>query len=94
MQIRGIIQSAALEENPPGSDTIELVVWVQGVGRGQPRRLIVPYTLLLDDPTLDPDSIVGHGFEAEAEPDPTDPRRWLIARITFASSRVLREPEV
>jgi hypothetical protein len=43
MHLRGIVQAADLEENPPGSDRIELVLRVQGVGPGQPRRIVIPY---------------------------------------------------
>jgi hypothetical protein len=32
MQIEGIAQTAALAENPPGSDRIEVVIPVQGMG--------------------------------------------------------------
>ncbi len=67
MRIRGIVRTATLEENPPGSDQIEMVLRVQGVGPGQPRTLVVPYELLLADPDLDADAIQGKGFEAEAE---------------------------
>jgi hypothetical protein len=57
MQFRGIVMTAALEENPPGSDRIELVLWLQGVGPGKPRRIVVPYELLLSDPSLDADHV-------------------------------------
>jgi hypothetical protein len=90
MHLRGIIQSATLEENPPGSEQIEMVLRVQGVGAGQPRKVIVPYALLLEDASLDPESIQGRAFEADVEID--DAGRWLVARIAFAS-RVLRPPE-
>ena len=55
MQIRGIVQRAELVENPPGSDRIEMVLWGQGVGPNKPRSIVVPYELLLQDPSLDPD---------------------------------------
>lgn len=86
MQIRGIVQTAELEERPPGSGTIEMVLRVQGVGAGQPRRLVVPYALLLADESLDPDLITGRGFEAEVE---LEAERWLVARINLAG-RLLR----
>ena len=82
MQIRGIVRTAVLEEDPPGSGTIELVLSVQGVGAGQPRKLVIPYELLLADETLDPDLIAGRGFEAEIELQGT---RWLVSRIAFAA---------
>ncbi|HMB08018.1 MAG TPA: hypothetical protein VKP69_30355 [Isosphaeraceae bacterium] len=90
MHLRGIIQTATLEENPPGGEVIEMVLRVQGVGAGQPRRLIIPYTLLLQDESLEPEAIAGRGFEADVEQD--DVARWVVVRIAFAS-RVLRPSE-
>jgi hypothetical protein len=89
MEIHGIIQSAQLEEYPPGTDTIEMVLKVQGVGAGQPRRLVIPFGLLLAEPTLDPESVAGHGFEAEVHE--AAPGRWEVERITVAQRRILRE---
>ncbi|MBV8077234.1 MAG: hypothetical protein JO284_12585 [Planctomycetaceae bacterium] len=89
MHIRGIIQSAALEEHPPDSGTIEMVLRVQGVGPSQPRTLVIPYARLLQDESLDPDAIARRGFEAEIEPD--EDGRWIIQTIAFAS-RILRPP--
>src|SRR5215472_4815691 len=67
MRIRGIVRTATLEENPPESDRIELVLRVQGVGPGQPRTFVVPYELLLADPDLDPDAVQGKRFDAEVD---------------------------
>ena len=69
MRIKGIVRTGTLEENPPGSDRIEMTLKVQGVGAGQPRTLVVPYDLLLGDNSLDPDEVAGKGFEADAEPE-------------------------
>jgi len=91
MQIRGIVQTAVLEENPPGGDRIEMVLWGQGVGPNKPRSFVVPYELLLQDPALDPDLVRGHGFEARIEQD--DAGRWVALEIGFASGRVLRAAE-
>jgi hypothetical protein len=90
MHIRGIVQSATLEEPESGGEAIELVLRVQGVGPGQPRALIIPYDLLLQDESLDPDAIKGRGFEADAEQ--AGDKRWVVTRIAFAS-RVLRPSE-
>jgi hypothetical protein len=90
MHLRGIVQTASLDENPPGSDTIEMTLRLQGVGPGQPRKAVIPYAMLLDDDSLDPEAIAGRAFEAEVEQD--DQKRWLVSRITFAS-RVLRAPD-
>ena len=43
MRIRGIVRVATLEENPPGSDQIEMLIRAQGVRPEQPRLLVVPY---------------------------------------------------
>src|SRR5271169_4297207 len=65
MRIHGIVRIATLEENPPGSDRIEMHIRVQGVRPDQPRLLVVPYELLLGDQTLEPDQVQGKGFDAE-----------------------------
>jgi hypothetical protein len=88
MRIRGIVQSATLQENPPGTDQIEMVLRVQGVGPGQPRILVVPYELLLTDEGLDPDLVPGKGFQAEVGEDPSG--RWIVLEVVFAEGRVLR----
>jgi hypothetical protein len=89
MQLRGIVRAARLEENPPGTDRIEMVLGVQGVRPGQPRALIVPYELLLGDASLDPDSVLGKGFQAEAAQDGSG--RWIVQEIAVAGGRVLRD---
>ena len=91
MRIRGIVRTATLEENPPGSDRIELILRVQGVGPGQPRTLVVPYELLLAEPDLDADDAAGRRFEADA--DETDPGRWVVSEIAFATGNLLRKPD-
>jgi hypothetical protein len=90
MHLHGLIQSARLEENPRESDTIEMVLKVQGVGPSQPRTLVIPFELLVQDEMLDPDAIARRAFDAEVEQDPAG--RWVVRSIAFAS-RVLREPE-
>jgi hypothetical protein len=91
MRIRGIVRTAKLEEDPPGSDRIEMVLRVQGVGPDQPRALVIPYELLLADAELDADAVQGKGFEADV--DQTEPGRWIVAEIAFATGRVLRRPD-
>ena len=91
MRIRGIVRTATLEENPPGSDQIEMALRAQGVGAGQPRVLIVPYEVLLQNPSLDPELIQGKGFQAEVVED--EAGRWVVVEISLASGRVLRDPE-
>jgi len=91
MQLRGIVRTATLEENPPGTDQIEMVLRVQGVRPGQPRVLVVPYELLLGDETLDADQVLGKGFQAEAVEDASG--RWVVVAIDVAGGRMLRAPE-
>ncbi len=91
MQIHGIVRTAVLTENPPGSEVIELVLKVQGVGAGQPRTIVVPYELLLEHPEIDADQVSGHGFRAEVEEE--SPGRWVAIAVGFADGRVLRRPE-
>jgi hypothetical protein len=91
MIIRGIARTVTLEENPPGSDRIEMVLRVQGVGPNQPRLLVIPYELLLRDESLEPEQVQGKGFQAEVAED--DARRWIVSEISLASGRVLRTAE-
>jgi hypothetical protein len=91
MRIRGIVRTASLEEDPPGSDQITMVIRVQGVRPEQPRLLVIPYGLLLADPDLGPEEVQGKGFEAEVAQD--EARRWIVAEIALASGRVLRPPD-
>lgn len=91
MHMHGIVQSATLHENPPGSELIELVLRVQGVGAGQPRTIVVPYEVLLREADLDPETIAGHAFQAEVLED--GPKRWVVREIAFGDGRVLRDDE-
>jgi hypothetical protein len=91
MRIRGIVRVATLEENPPGSDRIEMLIRVQGVRPDQPRLLVIPHDVLLRDSALEPELVQGKAFEAEVNEDPSG--RWVIAEIAFAADRVLRDLE-
>ena len=88
MQIRGVVRVAQLQEHPPGSDRIEMVLSVQGVGPSQPRRLVIPYEFLVREEGLEPESVVGRGFLAEVGQDAE--RRWVIHEWTLAPQSVLR----
>jgi hypothetical protein len=90
MRIRGVVRTAELAEDPAGNDQVELVLGLQGVGRDQPRRIVVPFALLIADPSLDPDTVAGRGVEAEVELDGAG--RWVVSRVAFAG-RVLRPQE-
>ena len=90
MQLRGIVMSAALDENPPGSERIELTLWLQGVGPGKPRRIVVPYELLLSDPCARRRSRPGPRLRGRGRARRAG--RWIVAAIGFADGRVLRDP--
>jgi hypothetical protein len=91
MRIKGIVRVATLEENPPGSEQIEMLIRAQGVRPEQPRLLVIPYELLLRDDSIEPDQVQGKGFEAEVQEDSTG--RWVVIEIAFATGRVLRSEE-
>ena len=88
MIVRGFIRSADLEERPPGSEQIELMLRVQGVGPGQPRVIVVPHGLLISDPSLDPEAMAGRSFAAEVSVDAEV--RWIVSQISLGA-RALRE---
>jgi hypothetical protein len=90
MTLRGFVMSADLEENPPGSDQIELWLRLQGVGPGQPRRIVVPYSYLLTDDTIDTDDVAGRAFEADVEE--VEPKRWEVQRLVLVG-KVLRSSD-
>jgi hypothetical protein len=90
MHLHGIIRTAILDETPPDSGNLEIVLKVQGVGAGQPRTMVIPHVILIQDDSLDPDVLVGRAFEADVDQD--EGGRWVVTRITFAS-KVLRPPE-
>jgi hypothetical protein len=88
VRIRGIIRGATLVEFPEGSDEIELSLELQGVGPGQPRWIVVPYKTLLEVPELEPETVLGHGFQAEVEQETA--KRWVVRSLEVAGSVVLR----
>lgn len=88
MHLHGIVMAAELVEEPPESGRIAMRMRLQGVGPGQPRRVVVPYELLLSDPSLDPDAVAGKAFQAEVIEG--SPGEWIVAAIAFAERRVLR----
>lgn len=89
MKLRGVVRSGELQENPPGSDRVELVLKLQGVGPTQPRTVVVPFETLVSDESLDPENVSGRGFDAEVIQD--EHGRWMVDEISFAS-KVLRPP--
>ncbi len=89
--IRGIVMSADLVENPPGSDSIEMHLRLQGVGPTAPRRIVIPFSMLINDESLEPESVAAHAFEADIEE--VEPKRWVASRITFTAKGILRSSE-
>ena len=90
MRIRGVVRTGELLEDPRDPNQVEMALRLQGVGPDQPRLIVVPFALLLADPTLDPDAVGGRRFEAEVSQ--AEDGRWLVAEIALAT-RVLREKE-
>jgi len=89
MHMHGIVMTATLQEDPRDPDQVELHLAVQGVGAGQPRRIVVPMSFLITNPDLDPDAIKGHSFQAEVFQEEGNPQ-WFVSTIEFAPGRVLR----
>jgi hypothetical protein len=87
VRLHGVIRGAELQAHPPGSDRVEMVLELQGVSPGQPRRIVVPYEMLLEDPSLDPDEVTGRRFDGDTEEDA--PGRHVVRRIELGA-RVLR----
>ncbi|MGE3820081.1 MAG: hypothetical protein AB7I30_11705 [Isosphaeraceae bacterium] len=88
MVLKGFIREALLQEHPEGSESVEMILKVQGVGPNQPRVVIVPFPLLLDQPELEPETVKGRSFAAEVEPD--DEGRWIVQALNLAG-RALRD---
>lgn len=88
MHMHGIVMTAELRDDPAVEAHVEMHLVVQGVGRGQPRRIVVPMHVLVANPEIDPDAIRGHAFQAEVEEEAAS--RWVVASIAFAVDRVLR----
>lgn len=88
MLLHGIVMKAELVESPAGGDSVDLALVLQGVGPAQPRQVYIPFSMLLEDPTIDPDSLRGHGIEAEVSLD--DSERWLVSSLRVKPKRVLR----
>jgi hypothetical protein len=91
MHLHGIVMAAELVEEPPESGRIEMALRIQGVGPGQPRRIIVPFERMLSDPSLEPDLVAGKAFQAEVIE--VESKRWEVVEIAFAERRILRENE-
>jgi hypothetical protein len=88
MQMHGIVMTAELVEAPNDPNSVEVHLMVQGVKPGQPRRVVIPMSVLVAQPDIEPEAIRGHGFEAEVIEE--GPKRWIVESIQFAARSVLR----
>ncbi len=91
MTIKGFIQSADLLQDPADENKVMLLARVQGVGQGQPRKILIPFELLVQQEDLDPDNMVGRAFLAHY--DEVIQATAIINSIEVGPGRVLRKPE-
>jgi hypothetical protein len=91
MMIKGFIQSAELVEDTSDADRVMMVARVQGVGAGQPRKILIPFEILVAQDDLDPDTMAGRAFLGTYEE--VIQAMALIQTIEVGPSRVLRKPE-
>lgn len=91
MTLKGFIQAAELVEDPAGDDRVMMLLRLQGVSPGQPRKMILPFELLLAQEDLDVDQMAGRAFRAECSA--VENGCGIAAAIEVGPSRVLRKPE-
>jgi len=91
MTIRGFIRSAELLQDPASEDRVNLLAAVQGVGPGQPRKILIPFEILVAQDDLDPDQLAGRAFRAEILC--VENGTGIIAAIEVGPGRILRESE-
>ena len=91
MTLRGFIRSAELLQDPHDENRVHLTASVQGVGPGQPRRILIPFEILLTLDDLDPDTVGGRAFRAEVET--VENGTGIVTAIEVGPGRVLRDPE-
>jgi len=87
--IKGFIRHAELREDPADADRVQLIASVQGVGPGQPRKILIPFEILVTHDELDADHMAGRAFRAEFET--VDNGAGVVTAIEVGPSRVLRE---
>ncbi len=90
MTLRGFIRSAELLQDPHDENRVNLMASVQGVSPGQPRKILVPFEILLTLEDLDPDTVGGRAFRAEVET--VENGAGIVTAIEVGPARVLREP--
>lgn len=91
MTLRGFIRSAELVQDPEDENRVHLVAGVQGVSPGQPRKIRVPFEILVAQEDLDPDTLAGRAFRAEI--GAVDHGTGHVLAIEVGPGRVLRDPE-
>lgn len=91
MTIRGFIRSAELLQDPGSEERVHLAAAVQGVAPGQPRKILIPFEILIAHDEIDPDTIAGRAFRAEIAS--VENGLGIVAAIEVGPGRILREPE-
>ena len=91
MTLRGLIRSAELHQDPADENRVHLIAAVQGVGPGQPRKILIPFEILVAQEDLDPDTMAGRAFRAEV--GAIENGLGIVLGIEVGPGRVLREPE-
>ena len=90
MTIKGFIQSAELVQDPADEDRVMMVARVQGVGAGQPRKILIPFEILVAQDDLEPETMAGRAFNAVYEQ--IDQAAAIVTAIEVRPGRVLRRP--
>lgn len=90
MTIKGFIQSAELVQDPADEDRVMMVARVQGVGAGQPRKILIPFEILVAQDDLEPETMAGRAFNAVYEQ--IDQAAAIVTAIEVGPGRVLRRP--
>jgi hypothetical protein len=91
MTLKGFIQSAELVEDTSGADRVMMIVRVQGVGPGQPRKILIPFEILIVQDDLEAETMGGRAFRAECSG--VENAMGMVTAIEVGPSRVLRNPD-
>lgn len=91
MTLKGFIQSAELVEDTSGPDRVMMIVRVQGVGPGQPRKILIPFEILIVQDDLEAETMGGRAFRAECSA--VENALGMVTAIEVGPSRVLRNPD-
>ena len=91
MTLKGFIQSAELVEDTSGPDRVMMIARVQGVGPGQPRKILIPFEILIIQDELDVEQMAGRAFRAECSG--VENAFGLVIAIEVGPARVLRNAD-